>query len=155
MCRLSHCLFHNICSIKQMVSWSTAAAAKRQENRQNTPRFCSRYFIHPFADRGEYFGRKENARPYARPVWLTLPRNGTFVSDDGSHAHHRSNSTEAVSRLTTKKCGSPFRRSPCLGLSFAGTGFRSFLVPVAEDFLHRFLNHSSQHCFDKGHGFLL
>ena len=43
----------------------------------------------------------------------------------------------------------------CLGLSFAGTGFRSFLFPVSEDVLHRFLNHSSQHCFDKGHGFLL
>ena len=35
-----------------MVSWSVAAVSKRQENRQKTLRFCSRYSVHPFADRG-------------------------------------------------------------------------------------------------------
>ena len=72
----------------------------------------------------------------------------------GSHSHEKAllfqktvfptvivpREKEAVRRLTTKKCGSPLRHSPCLGLSFAGTGFRSFLFPVFEDVLHRFID---------------
>ena len=68
--------------------------------------------------------------------WLTRPRNDTFDLEHGSPGCHRPEAKEAVRRPTTKKCGSPLRRSPCLGLSFAGTGFRSFLLPVFEKVIY-------------------
>ena len=68
--------------------------------------------------------------------WLTRPRNDTFDLEHGSPGCHRPEAKEAVRRPTTKKCGSPLRRSPCLGLSFAGTGFRSFLLPIFEQVIY-------------------
>lgn len=58
---------------------------------------------------------------------------------------------EAVRRLTTKKCGSPLRRSPCLGLSFAGTGFRSFLFEVLEKVIQCFIQSGFQALFHDAH----
>ena len=99
--------------------------------KQRTP-----FRLHP----PTHFGKIKKSHPYLRFAWLTLPRSGTFVSKDDFLDHHRPEEKEADRRPTTKKCGSPPWRSPCWGLSFAKTSFRSFLFPVFEDVLHRFID---------------
>ena len=70
---------------------------------------------------------------------------------------------ESVRRATTKKCGSPLRRAPCLGLSFARADFRSFLFPIFQDVIqclvqcsfHALFHDSHDLCFKDGLLFLL
>ena len=116
-----------------MLSWSVAVASRSRENRGKHPRFCQRNTNSLFANtRATFSGR--NLFIFKMAVWggshaheMTL-----LIWNTGSPGCHRPEAKEAVRRPTTKKCGSPLRRSPCLGLSFAGTGFRSFLFPVFE-----------------------
>ena len=134
-----------------MVSWSMAVASKRQENRQKKSRFCKRYSEPLFVNRGVYFRNRKTADPHSRFAWALLSLSSTFVSDDGSHAHHRPEAKEAVRRLTTKKCGSPLRRSPCLGSSFSETGFRFFSFPIFQDVIQCHVNCCFQALGHDGH----
>ena len=114
------------CSIKHLVSHTVFLASKSRENRRKQPHFCQRNSAPLFLNIGGYFRKTKKSHPHLRFVWLTLPRSGTFISNDDFLDHHRPEAKEADRRPITKKCGSPPWRSPCWGSSFAKTSFRSF-----------------------------
>ena len=109
-------------------------------------------------------------RLHPRPILGKIKNSTPIFVLRGSHSHEMALlfwmtilstilvpvEKDTARRPTTKKCGSPLRRSPVWGLSFAKAGFRSFLLDfeVFEDFLHCFLGGCHQHCFDKSHRFL-
>ena len=109
---------------------------QKQRKQGKLLRFCQRNSDNPFTDGGTHFGKIFFHFQDGGMGWLTRPRNGTFDLEHGSPGCHRPEAKEAVRRPTTKKCGSPLWRSPCLGLSFAGTGFRSFLLPIFEKVIY-------------------
>lgn len=72
-----------------------------------------------------YFGHFDSAFSKSGIVWLSLPRNDLFVSEDGFHGCLRQSHHRTVPRLqTTKTASSPFRVACRL------------LFPVLEQILH-------------------
>ena len=144
------------CSIKHLVSHTVFVASKSRENRRKQSHFCQRNSAPLFAYTPTHFGKIKKSHPHLRFVWFTLPRSGTFVSNDDFLDHHRPEEKETARRPTTKKCGSPLHRSPCFGSCDRQSGLPLFLFDfeVFEDFLHCFLGGCHQHCFDESHCFL-
>ena len=135
-----------------MVSWSVAVASKRQENRQKSMSFCKRNCDPLFVNMGGCIsGIARPQTPHALSAWLTLPRRAIFVSADDSHACHRSSSKGIRQTGHNEKCGSPLRRAPCLGLSFARADFRSFLFPIFQDVIQGFVQCSFHALFHDSH----
>ena len=99
-----------------------------------------------------YFRKTKPLSPKGRLWWSALPIRVIFVLKHDFLDNHRPEETETARRAITKKCGSPLRRSPCLGLSCAETSFRSlFLFPVFEDVIQCQINGSLQTLFHNSH----
>jgi len=56
-----------------------------------------------FRDQGVYFRKTKSADLYSLSAWLSLSRNGTFISKDGFHDCYRSSSKGVFRWFTTKK----------------------------------------------------
>lgn len=72
-----------------------------------------------------YFGKTKSVFSKSGIVWLTLPRNDLFVSEDGFHGCLRQSHHRTVPRLQTTKTASSPLRVAC-----------RLLFPVLEQILH-------------------
>ena len=111
-----------------MVSWSSVAASKRQENRQKKPCFCKRYNEPLFVNMGVYFRNRQTADPLSLSAWLTLPRNGTFVSKDDSPDCHRSNRKGTRQTAYNEKMRKSAPALPLFGDIVRRNGLPLFLI---------------------------
>ena len=102
---------------------------QKQRKQAKTAPFLSAKQRTPFLNIGGYFRKTKNSHPHLRFVWLTLPRSGTFVSNDDFLDHHRPEAKEADRRATTKKCGSPLTE-PLNWENRPGSGLPPFLFPI-------------------------
>ena len=77
---------------------------------------------------GYPYGKTKNADPYPLSAWLTLPRNGAFVSKDDSPDCHRSNRKGTRQTAYNEKMRKSAPALPLFGAVVRRNGLPLFLI---------------------------